>query len=126
MTHTPKPWFVGGPYPGVSVCYVTELGEWVPIAELWKWQDGEVPQEVKDNANLMAASPKILNALVDMLALIDEHGSPILKAHATRIMSAHSAVHQASAGEDERYALRRDIRDFTLRLMMGAEVRQDE
>lgn len=39
-----------------------------------------------------AAAPLLLEALKDMLLLIAQHGSPVMKAHATRIMEAHAAL----------------------------------
>jgi hypothetical protein len=41
---------------------------------------------------LEAENARLREALVDMLRLIDEHGSPVMKAHATRVMKARAAL----------------------------------
>ena len=64
--HTPGPWLVGGPYPGVSVIYPVgcdDSGEQFElITRLWDWEHGDAPEEVKSNANLIAAAPELLEA----------------------------------------------------------------
>ena len=64
---TPFPWKVGGPWPGITICYIDEHGDWQPIVEVWNYKNGEAPDEVKANARLMAAAPQLLEACKDSL-----------------------------------------------------------
>ncbi len=71
--HTPGPWEVGGPYPGVSVIVCTDPGVsqgpdpeppvYDPICILDSRIDGEPDPRTVADARLIAAAPDLLAAL---------------------------------------------------------------
>jgi hypothetical protein len=63
MTHTLGPLVVGGPWPGISICYIVDEDHWEPIVELWSYKNGEAPEEIKELAQKFAAAPELLEAL---------------------------------------------------------------
>lgn len=66
MNHTPGPWEVGGPFPGVSVIVCVDGGcggespeppTYEPIATLDQRTTGEPSQQTLADARLIAAAP---------------------------------------------------------------------
>lgn len=76
MKHTPGPWEVGGPYPGVSVIVCVDGGRggpdpepptYEPIAILDQRKNGEQSKQALVDARLIAAAPELLAACKALL-----------------------------------------------------------
>jgi len=73
MKHTPGPWEVGGPYPGVSVIVCLDAGNasgpdpepptYEPICILDQRTEGQQNEQALADARLIAAAPDLLAAL---------------------------------------------------------------
>lgn len=72
--HTPGPWMVGGPFPGVSVCHETDAGDWEtpptwePICIIDHSTKGPQNPQALADARLIAESPTLLALLKECLA----------------------------------------------------------
>ena len=64
--------------------------------------DNEVAELRASRDKWKALAESNHKALQDTMNLIDEHGSPTIHAHATRIMAARAAMHQLLIEEDSK------------------------
>lgn len=85
MSHTPGPWEVGGPYPGVSVIVCVDGGcggdapeppLYEPICIVDSRKTGEQSAQALADARLIAAAPEMLEALKVAQDILNFRGEP--------------------------------------------------
>lgn len=99
--HTPGPWMVGGPYPSVSVCVEVDPGDretpptWEPVCVVDQRTEGEVNRQALVDAHLIAAAPDLLEALKELVDIVEGHLNDGDRLDSFTLQPAHAAIAKA-------------------------------